>query len=184
MKRFFYFFAVLTVLVFVLGCGGSKKDNVYDHPDEDSTDADTDDDSEKPSRNPGELYGECYPNKTCNEGLVCDEENNICIKDPGKPEEPDDDTDTASEKDDSDSDISDTGITDNDVDTDSGDSTPDEDSDTDTGDTQTDNDSDTDTGDTGNPEATENHNISGILQSGSDVSGKEAALYECGGTEK
>lgn len=31
----------------------------------------------------GELDGECYPNKTCNEGLVCDADNNICKKDDG-----------------------------------------------------------------------------------------------------
>ena len=181
MKKIFYFCTVLTLLVFVLGCGGSKKDNVYDYPDEDSTDADTADDSEEPASKQGELDGECYPNKTCNEGLVCDKDSNTCIKDPGNTEEPDDDTDTASEKDDSDSDISDTGITDNDVDTDSGDSTPDEDSDTDSGDTQTDNDPDTDTG---NPEATENHKISGSYQIGSDVSGIEVFLHECGKTEK
>jgi len=196
MKKFFYFCAVLTLLVFVLGCGESKKENVYDYPDEDLTDADTADDSEEPAKKQGELGGECYPNKTCNEGLVCDD-NNICIKDPGNTEEPDDDADTASEKDDSDTDHSDTGITDNDSDTDSGDTQTDNDADTDSGDTQTDNDADTDsgdtqtdndtdidTGDTDNPEATENHNISGILQAGNEVSGIEAALYECGQDEK
>ena len=30
----------------------------------------------------GELYGECYPDGTCNEGLVCDTEYNVCIEDP------------------------------------------------------------------------------------------------------
>lgn len=29
----------------------------------------------------GELGGECYPNNTCDEGLTCDKENNICIND-------------------------------------------------------------------------------------------------------
>ena len=27
----------------------------------------------------GELGGECYGNKTCNEGLICDKENNSCV---------------------------------------------------------------------------------------------------------
>ena len=30
----------------------------------------------------GELNGACYPNKTCNDNLMCSEEKNICIKDP------------------------------------------------------------------------------------------------------
>ena len=34
------------------------------------------------------------------------------------------------------------------------------------------------------PEATENHKISGAYQAGAEVSGIEAALYECGKTEK
>ena len=28
----------------------------------------------------GELGGECYPNRTCNEGMVCDEDSNSCIE--------------------------------------------------------------------------------------------------------
>ena len=48
----------------------------------------------------GELGGECYPNKTCNEGLVCDEESNSCMKEPENTE--DNKTDTASENDDED----------------------------------------------------------------------------------
>ena len=31
-------------------------------------------------RKQGEIYGECFKNKTCNEGLDCDTENNVCIK--------------------------------------------------------------------------------------------------------
>ncbi len=30
----------------------------------------------------GTLGGKCYPNNTCNDGLICSEEKNICIKDP------------------------------------------------------------------------------------------------------
>ena len=29
----------------------------------------------------GEIYGDCYQDKTCNEGLTCDTEHNVCIKD-------------------------------------------------------------------------------------------------------
>lgn len=67
-------------------------DTTTDTTPEEDTDADQ-------GRKQGELYGECYPNNTCNEGLVCDEENNTCIKDPNSQNDydsdtmPDDDTD-------------------------------------------------------------------------------------------
>ncbi|MBP5436244.1 hypothetical protein J6Z39_10565 [bacterium] len=51
---------------FVIACGDGSK-------------------NETPGR--GELGGVCYPNETCNEGFICDTENNICINEP-------DDTDT------------------------------------------------------------------------------------------
>ena len=74
--------------------GDSAEDNdtTPDTTPEENTDADQ-------GRKPGELYGECYPNNTCNEGLICDEENNICIKNPNSQNDddsasmPDDDTD-------------------------------------------------------------------------------------------
>lgn len=44
-------------MVLVVGCGGS------------SSNAET-----------GDLGGKCYPNKTCNDNFVCDEESDICIK--------------------------------------------------------------------------------------------------------
>ena len=194
MKRFFWLCLVLSLFVFAVSCGENK--SIYDYPDENSADADagdvdqtdtendgseTDDngdtvddsgdtvddsgdtvddsgdtvddkDTEEPGKQQGELYGRCYPNKTCNEGLVCDEENNTCIKDPAhtdddEPVQPDEDSDNPQEPEDTDTP-----------------ETPDQDSET--------------------QEATENHKISGIYQIGSDVSGIEAALYECGGTEK
>ena len=40
----------------------------------------------------GKLGQECYPNKSCDEGLLCDEENNVCVEDPDNP------TDTGSDK--------------------------------------------------------------------------------------
>jgi hypothetical protein len=95
MKKLLIFLAMLS-LVFMLACGGSKKETPANDgdviSDEDTTDADSDDtgDTEKP--------------------------------DEPDTDEPDDkdDSDTASEKDDSDSDTSDTGITDNDTDSDTG----------------------------------------------------------------
>ena len=52
------------------------------------------------SQGMGESGKECYPNNTCNKGLVCDEETSTCIKDPENADE--DKTDTASENDDED----------------------------------------------------------------------------------
>jgi hypothetical protein len=40
----------------------------------------------------GKLGGECYPNETCDKGVLCDTANNICIEDPEDP------TDTGSDK--------------------------------------------------------------------------------------
>ena len=77
-------------------CGGIRTDDgdtgdsadtnpdTGDTADTDSAgddDTDSTDDSGDSGRKQGELYGECYQNNTCNEGLVCDTENNICIKD-------------------------------------------------------------------------------------------------------
>ena len=50
------------------------------------------------SQGMGELGKECYPNNTCNKGLVCDEGSSTCIKDSENAD--DDKTDTASENDD------------------------------------------------------------------------------------
>ncbi|MBP5434556.1 DUF1566 domain-containing protein [bacterium] len=113
MKRFFYFCAVLTVLVLVLGCGGGKKGHGT-ATDNDATDTDAATDTDEPGNDSQDTA-------------------------------PDQETD----------------------DTDSGDSGP-----------------DGDTGDPEIPETTENHKISGLYQIGSDVSGVEAALYECGTTDK
>ena len=129
MRRLISLCLIFSMVVFALSCGESKKENVYSYPDEDSNDADTvtdatdsadDSDSTDPAtdndsdsgKKPGELYGECYPNKTCNEGLVCDEEHNICIKDPGNTEKPDDDSDNPNDPNDNDHD---TNQQDNDI---------------------------------------------------------------------
>ena len=199
MKRFLSLCLILSAIVLVFGCGEKKEKSPYEYPDDNPTNDDS-------GRIMGELYGECYPNKTCNEGLVCDKDNNICIKDPGNPEEPADDTDTEEPEPDQDTDTSDSGITDNDADTDPTDQTPDEDTDTEPTDQTPDEDTDTDPTDPTpdedtdtdptdptpdedtdtpeTPEVTENHNISGSYQIGSDVSGIEVFLHECGNTEK
>jgi len=146
MKKFFAVFA-LFALFFAVSCGSSGNNENKDNTDtgETVTDEDTADsgqgdttpeqpDNEEPGRKQGELYGECYPNATCNKGLVCDEENNVCIKDPNS--------------DDTDSDVSDS--TPEEGDSDTSDSTDDADSDTsdsaDTSDSQPDDDADTDSG--------------------------------------
>ena len=49
----------------------------------------------------GKLGGECYPNETCDKGLLCDTENNICIEDPDNP------TDTEQNEHDNNHDIND-----------------------------------------------------------------------------
>ena len=40
----------------------------------------------------GKLGQECYPNETCDKGLICDTEKNVCVEDPDNP------TDTGSDK--------------------------------------------------------------------------------------
>ena len=125
MRKLFSFFAVLTVLLFMLACSGGKKETVYDYPDDDTSDIDISDVE------------------------ISDEDSDDIDTDI---EISDEDSDNHQEPEDHDNPV-----------------TPDEDTDSDT---------------PVNPEATENHKISGILQAGSSVSGVETALYECGGTEK
>ena len=61
MKKLFVVFVLLCAF-FMISCGsGSSKND---------------------EKKRGELYGECYPDGTCNEGLDCDPEYNVCIKDP------------------------------------------------------------------------------------------------------
>ena len=152
MKKFLAFFAVFTALIFVISCGESSKtgddtdtgETVTDE-DSDTSDSEPDDttpeqpDNEDPDRKQGELYGECYPNATCNNGLICDEENNICIKDPnGGGNDSDDinisDNDSGTEtpdneEPDKDSDTSDSTT----EDADTSESQPDDDADADSG---------------------------------------------------
>ena len=72
-------FAALLVfaMCFFVSCGGgsSKPENGGDSVS-----------------NFGKLGGECYPNETCDKGLLCDTSSNICVEDPDNP------TDTGSDK--------------------------------------------------------------------------------------
>ena len=111
MKKIFVIFALFSAF-FAVSCGSG--------------------DSQK---NNGGLNEPCYPNKTCNEGLVCDEEKNICVEDHTNPA---DDPDTLPEQTDID--------TDNDTDTlEQNDSDADTDSDDDADSQPEPNDDDTDT---------------------------------------
>ena len=89
----------------------------------------------------GTLGGECYGNKSCNEGLVCDEKKNICVKDS---ENQDDDSDTSSEQNDDKTDTASVSDADSaDSESDNDDTNPDDaDSASDSGDSQPDNDAD------------------------------------------
>ncbi len=74
----FYLTAVSLLLILAAGCGNSGS-----------------------GRKQGGIYGECFKDNTCGDGLVCDTENNVCIKDMTADKdaentddiEPDDDTD-------------------------------------------------------------------------------------------
>ena len=125
MKKFFVIFALFCA-VFLVSCGSGSDDETADQPEGNSdTDTETDNESEsqdsssqdtgktdteetasdddsdaaEPQRNEGELYGECYPNNTCNEGLVCDTENNICINDDSTGNDDSDSGDPTNDKD-------------------------------------------------------------------------------------
>lgn len=133
MKKF-WVLALFAVLICIVSCdGGGSKIGVEDG---------------ESGRNTGELYGECYGNGTCNEGLVCETRDNVCVRDSNNSGH-DDNSDSASEQGysdndsdaaqnsddpatDNDTNSSDTQVPDNDADTDttSGDLTPDNDTDT------------------------------------------------------
>ena len=153
MRKFFVFFALFCAFLMV-SCGSSGNNGNKDNTDtgetvtdEDSADSEFNDttseepDNEETDRKQGELYGECYPNATCNKGLVCDEENNICIKDPNGSSsdsdndvtETDDDSDPAPEQPESEESDSDSDTLDSTDDADTSDSQSDDDADADSG---------------------------------------------------
>ena len=90
MKKIFMLFCCFMAILLMVSCGGSSSsDNNL-------------------VSNFGKLGKECYPNKTCDSGLICDDESNTCIEDSNNPindsdissEEPDDNADTSSEQND------------------------------------------------------------------------------------
>ena len=75
--------AILATMFFVVSCDNEL--HFSNTPDLDDNTSD--------SGKTGKEGGECYKNKTCNEGLVCDEESNLCVKDNGSSEDPNEDND-------------------------------------------------------------------------------------------
>lgn len=67
MKKVFVVFALLSAMFLMISCGSSSSSG--------STSV----------SNFGKLGKECYPNKTCDGSLLCDEESNICVEDPENP---------------------------------------------------------------------------------------------------
>ncbi|MBP5202545.1 hypothetical protein J6253_07385 [bacterium] len=101
MKKIFVVFALLSA-VFMVSCGGSSSND--------------DVKGRESVADKGKLGEECYPNETCDEGLKCDTENNICVEentnhsdDSDTPSEPNDDDrpDSSNPADDNDTESSD-----------------------------------------------------------------------------
>ena len=57
MKKIFVVLALLSAMVLMISCSGGSSDIKT-----------------------GSLYEKCYPNETCNKGLICDIENSVQIK--------------------------------------------------------------------------------------------------------
>ena len=104
-------FGLFCVSLMILGCGDSGNSGKT---------ADNGNDS---GRETGSLYGECYPNETCDKGLECDVENNVCLKEtePSNSDESDSESENTDTISDENNDISDTSSEQNDdnADTDS-----------------------------------------------------------------
>ena len=134
MKRIFVIFAVFAAMFLIISCGDVGEVNVGDINVGTGTNDQGNSDSSTSDKKQGELYGECYPNKTCNEGLVCDEENNTCIKKTGSSENSDEDQESAPEQNNNDADETtpdnDDPVSDNDQGNEPDDSTPDHDTET------------------------------------------------------
>jgi len=133
MKKIFAVFVLFCALILVVSCGS---DSTHDN------DAIT---------NFGQLGCRCYPNKTCDEGFICDTDNNVCIEDTENQTNDSDNgdttqdgADTTPDEGDSQPEGADTTPDEGDSQPDDADTTPDEgDSQTDEGDSQSDDDADT-----------------------------------------
>ena len=102
----------------ILGCGDSGNSGK------------TTDNGNDSGREMGSLYGECYPNETCDKGLECDVDNNICLKKSDESGENNDNSNTSAEQTDDNADTNDYGDSipdDSDSLPDNSDSTPDND---------------------------------------------------------
>lgn len=86
MKKLLLISAVLAAMFFVVSC--ENKLSFVNTPDIDDNTAD--------SGKTGKEGGECYEDKTCDEGLICEEERNLCVKD----EDAGDDSDSLTDTDD------------------------------------------------------------------------------------
>ena len=168
-------FALFCVMFLMISCGdGSSSDN-------------------NSVTNFGKLGGECYPNRTCDKGFICDAKHNVCLKDPGNPdngsdksdsdnvgktdttpEQPDDGDSTPADNTDTSDQTDDSDTSDSTDDADLGDSQPDGDSGADTGDDGDTTDSGADSGsDTGSEGDNSNLNTG-------DESGNQAQAGEIG----
>ena len=86
MKKLLLISAVLAAMLFMVSC--ENKLSFVNTPDIDDNTAD--------SGKTGKEGGECYEDKTCDEGLICEEERNLCVKD----EEADNDSESLTDADD------------------------------------------------------------------------------------
>ncbi|MBQ4437310.1 hypothetical protein II898_00360 [bacterium] len=77
MKKILACFAVIAAMFLMISCGGDSSKLV--NGDDESV------------SNFGKLGQECYPNETCDKGLICDTEKNICVEDPDNPTDTDQD---------------------------------------------------------------------------------------------
>jgi len=134
MKKFFVLAAIFAAMFLIVSCGDSSANDDKTGSGEVANDEDSnnttnedgnsnDDSTSDQGKKQGELYGECYPNKTCNEGLVCEVEDNVCIREHNDSED-DSDIENSDNADTADSDYTD----DTDSDSDDSDAENDEDS--------------------------------------------------------
>lgn len=105
MKKILFYMLLFAAVLFLAAVSGCSKNN---------------------GKKRGEIYGECYPNKTCNKGLICDKEENVCINDPDFEKNDEDKIFSDIDSDETDIDLTDDNNTTNDSDNDAEPVEPDE----------------------------------------------------------